>query len=188
MKKHAQKYFFGLINHINELPIDKIEIFAKKITEVLLSDGTIYVIGNGGSAATASHFVCDLNKTVLTSNTVKSKRLKVICLSDNIPQLTAWANDYSYDYVFSEPLKNFANKNDLLVAITGSGNSKNIVNALKEANNLGLSTFGILGFDGGQASKLAKNSIIVEADHYGYIEDIQVIILHLITDYLKRFF
>ena len=190
MKRHVEKYIRELITHVSNLPVGKIEVLANKILEILLSNGVIYIVGNGGSAATASHFVCDLNKTVLGKDTTssKKKRLKVICLSDNIPLLTAWANDVSYDYVFSEPLKNFINKNDLLIVITGSGNSKNIVNALKVAKEVGAYTFGILGFEGGLAKDIADDSIIVTTNHYGHIEDTHMILIHLITDYLQKLF
>lgn len=162
-------------------------INAFKIIEYKLKQRkTIFLAGNGGSAATAAHALVDLNKTILGhSRNYRNIRLKAICLSDNIPTLTAIGNDLSFDYVFSESLKNLADPGDLLIVITGSGNSPNILNALKTAKDLQVETLGLLGFKGGKALKLVNHKVLVNTESYGHIEDIHMIFTHLLTEYLK---
>ena len=152
-----------------------IEVLEKKLKE----NKTIYVAGNGGSAATASHMVCDLAKT-------SGKPFKVICLSDNISFLTAVGNDISYDEAFSERLKNLGQSGDLLLVITGSGNSKNIIRAVEMAKTLKMDTMAFLGFDGGKVKGLVDNYILIPSDDYGPIEDFHMILVHLITGYFKK--
>ncbi len=110
----------------------------------------VFIAGNGGSAATASHMACDLAKTTLgKSTTLPTKRIKAIALTDNMPLITAWGNDVSYDCVFAEQLRNLAEAGDLLVVISASGNSPNVIEALKAAKEIGMKTVGLLGFEGG---------------------------------------
>jgi len=146
----------------------------------------VFVAGNGGSAATASHMACDLNKTVLgTGVAAPSRRLKVISLVDNAPLMTAWANDVRYDAIFAEQLRNLANPGDLLIVITASGNSPNIVAAVAAAHELGVVPCGLLGFDGGLVRRQLGHAVVVQSDNYGYIEDAHLMLTHLITAYLK---
>lgn len=179
-----------LITAINDLDNKAIEGLASHIKTLVKKNRTLFIIGNGGSAATASHMVCDLQKTVFgkTPSAFKGKRLKAVCLADNIPLVTAWANDESYDLIFSEQLKNLGSKGDLLIAITGSGNSRNIIEALKTANKLGIATFGFLGFDGGKALKLTDKHILIKSSNYGVVEDAHMILDHMLTEVLKAMF
>ena len=149
----------------------------------------IFVIGNGGSAATASHLACDLAKTVLSSQQAADlKRFRVTALTDNMPLITAYGNDVGYESTFAEPLRNLATENDLLIVISGSGNSPNVIEALTAARALGLKTVGLLGFDGGQARKLADHSVVVDSEYYGHIEDVHMILVHLVTRYFQESF
>lgn len=189
MKKHTRDYVSGLITQLESLPSDKIRNLVKEMENTSNKGGFIYIAGNGGSAATASHFVCDIKKTVLGSkdpHLKKKGRFRVMSLNDNMPLLTAWANDYTYDEVFSQPLLNLGTSKDMLIVITGSGNSKNILRVLEIAKEIGLRTFGLLGFDGGKAKDLLDDHIIVETEHYGHIEDVHMILVHLITEYIKK--
>ena len=140
--------------------------------------GTIYLIGNGGSASTAGHMAGDLTKTVGRSD---KRGFKAVSLTDNIPTMLAWANDVSYDAIFEEQLKSFMNENDALVAISGSGNSKNIINAVKYANSIGAATIGLTGMDGGELSKIAKISFIVPDNSMYRIEDLHLMLAHVIA-------
>ncbi|MCJ7827617.1 SIS domain-containing protein [Patescibacteria group bacterium] len=148
----------------------------------------IFIIGNGGSAATASHFACDLAKGTLSKRChLGEGRFRVISLTDNVSLMTALANDLSYEDVFVQQLKNLACKNDLLILITGSGNSPNVIKALHFAKKIGMETIGFLGFKtGGLAAQTVDLPIVVESDHYGRIEDVHLILEHLITAIIKE--
>lgn len=133
-------------------------------------------MGNGGSASTASHFACNFNKE-LSFN--KTNRFKMICLNDNIPTLLAYANDISYDVIFVEQLKNFLKKNDVVIGISGSGNSKNVINAIDFANSVGSITVGLTGFNGGNLKKLAKYSVNTNLNDMQITEDIHLSLCHI---------
>ncbi len=166
---------------------DKIRQLVNKIMEANKNDNTIFLIGNGGSASTASHWACDLGKgTIKDLKDNNEKRLKVICLIDNVPLMTAYANDLSYDEIFSEQLKNLVKKGDLLIAITGSGNSKNIIKAVETAKESGAYVFSLLGFNGGDVVSLSDNSVIIPSKNYGIIEDFHLMIGHLVTASIKN--
>jgi len=143
------------------------------------------VIGNGGSAATASHMMNDLCKGTLGhKGDAPWPRLRVIALTDNVSLMTAWANDTDYNHIFSEPLKNLAERGDLLIAISASGNSPNILAAVEAAKQIGVNVIGLTGFGGGKLAKLAEISFVVPSDGYGPVEDVHMILDHIITGYL----
>lgn len=147
----------------------------------------VFVAGNGGSASLASHLACDLEKTVSGKDPrTAKKRFRVQSLVDNVARLTAWANDETYDCVFSEPLRNQASANDVLVVITASGNSPNVIAALETARDLGLVTIGCLGFDGGKAAELCDIPLLVPVYDYGIVEGAHGVIAHLMTSWLTR--
>lgn len=137
----------------------------------------IFAIGNGGSASTASHFVNDLGKGASVG---RDRRFKVIPLTDNVEWMTALANDLSYDDVFVEQLKNHAVAGDVLLAISGSGNSENILRAVRYANEVGCHTVGFTGFGGGKLKDLVDLAIVVDAHHMGRVEDLHIVLQHLI--------
>lgn len=183
----VKTYLNKIKNLCDKIDIEGIIRIIEVLEEKLKKGRTIFVAGNGGSAAAASHMVCDLGKTVLGKDiSTPKKRFRVICLSDNISLLTALANDVSYKVIFSEPLKNFGKKGDLLLAITGSGNSENILEVMKTAKKMQLDTVAFLGFDGGKVKRMADDYIVVPSDEYGPIEDLHMILNHLITAYFKH--
>lgn len=137
----------------------------------------VFILGNGGSAALASHMAVDLGKGCSRN---REKRFRVLSLTDNVPWLTALGNDISYDDVFVEQLKNYADKGDLLLAISGSGNSKNVLKAVQYANQAGCDTVGVSGFKGGALKDLVKFHVHCKADHMGLIEDAQLIVAHIL--------
>src|SRR5215831_20632465 len=143
----ARQYFKELQRVVALIPHDAIDGIAGILVGAFESQRTVYTFGNGGSAALASHLACDLGKGTAYCN--GGKRLRVLALTDNLPTLTAWANDSSYEEVFSEQLKNFVQARDVAFAISGSGNSKNVLNALRVARDAGATTIGISGFQGG---------------------------------------
>jgi D-sedoheptulose 7-phosphate isomerase len=140
----------------------------------------IFVCGNGGSASTASHFVCDINKGASYS---RDKRFKMMALTDNLATITAYSNDVSYECAFAEQLKNFAEPEDLVMAISGSGNSPNVLRAVEYANSIGCKTIALTGRDGGKLGPLAHINIQVPVPHMGRIEDAHMIICHMIGYY-----
>lgn len=147
----------------------------------------VFVAGNGGSASLASHLACDLEKTVSGKDPrTAKKRFRVQSLVDNVARLTAWANDETYDCVFSEPLVNQASPNDVLVVVSASGNSPNVLAALATARQLGMVTIGCLGFDGGKAMALCDHPILVPSRDYGIVEGAHGVITHLLTSWLTR--
>jgi D-sedoheptulose 7-phosphate isomerase len=135
----------------------------------------IFLFGNGGSAALASHFACDLGKGTVNGS---SKRFRVIALTDNVPLMTAWANDSHYDDIFSEQLANFAGPGDVAFAISGSGNSPNVLKALRTARQAGSTTAGLTGFSGGKMLGLCDACIVVPCDNMQIIEDLHLCVAH----------
>lgn len=140
----------------------------------------IFVCGNGGSAATASHFACDIVKGASFG---RESRFRIMALTDSLPTLTAYSNDVGYDVVFVEQLRNFAKPGDLVMAISGSGNSPNVVRAIEFANSIGCRTLALTGRDGGKLGPLAQLNIQVPVPHMGRIEDSHMIICHMIGYY-----
>ena len=187
LKLHPKKYFKRLNQNIEKVDCKKIVELILQIKKMIGTEKTIFIAGNGGSAALSSHMACDLGKTILGSKPRSNKnRLRIISLVDNISLNTAWANDEGYKYIFSEQLKNLAKKEDFLIVISASGNSENIIESIKIAKKRGLKTFGLLGFNGGKAKKMVDDYIIIKINDYGIIEDSHTIILHLITDWFKH--
>ncbi len=147
----------------------------------------IFVAGNGGSGATAAHYSCDLSLGVSKINYLDNyDRFNVISLTTNLPLILAIANDYGYDEIFKQQLINLANAGDILIAISGSGNSKNIIKAVKYAKGNGIITIGICGYDGGKLKETADYSIHVESNLMEACEDIHSIIGHFIALWLRE--
>jgi D-sedoheptulose 7-phosphate isomerase len=138
---------------------------------------TLFVFGNGGSAALASHFACDIGKGTVRG---RAKRLKTIALTDNVALITAWANDKAYEEIFSEQLESLAEKGDIALAISGSGNSPNVIRGLEAGRRLGVQTLVLTGFAGGRAKTLADLCLIVPSDSMQHIEDAHLCATHAI--------
>ena len=143
----------------------------------------IFVCGNGGSAATASHFATDIVKGASHG---RDKRFRIMALTDSLSTLTAYSNDICYECVFVEQLKNFAEPGDVLVAISGSGNSPNVLRALEYANSIGCHTIALSGRDGGKMGPLGQTHIQVAHPHMGRIEDGHMIAMHMIAYYFME--
>ena len=187
LKDHPQNYLKRLEQVLKSIDRSKLALLIEKITSFSKTDKTIFIAGNGGSASTASHMACDLGKTVLIDSLGdKAYRLRVVSLTDNIPLMTAIANDYGYEYIFSEQLKSFGRKGDMLIVLTGSGNSPNIIQAVLTAKSLGIQTFGLLGFGGGKVKEVIDDILLIDCDDYGLVEDTHLIVDHLITDWFRN--
>ncbi len=146
-------------------------------------EGTVYIFGNGGSAATASHCVCDFNKGISLN---LSKKFHFVCLSDNTSTVTAIANDIGYDEIFRLQLKDRLKKNDLIFAISGSGNSKNVVNAAEYAKEQGVKVLSLTGYGGGKLLKLSDYPIHINVDNMQIAEDAHMMVCHLMASVIAR--
>lgn len=177
-------YFRKISKTLESLPVDNIELLIDKLRHLKKAEGTVYVVGNGGSAALANHFVTDIGVGGLKYG----KAINAISLVSNIPSLTASANDFGYQFVFSRELETKSlTSNDLLITISSSGNSLNLIEAVSTAKQRGVGTFAILGFDGGKLKSKVDRYVLVESDigEYGIVEDCHSIILHSIAERLR---
>ena len=174
----ARQYFEELQRVIAGLSHERLDQMADALVQAYESRRVVYTFGNGGSASLASHLACDLGKGTAYCN--GGKRFRVLSLTDNITTLTAWANDSSYEDVFSEQLRSFVQPQDVAFAISGSGNSKNVLNALQVAREAGATTLGISGFQGGQMKSLCDICVVVPSNNMQIIEDIHLAMAHSI--------
>ena len=184
----AENYFSRLNQCVNKLELNTLECIASTLIGTWENGHTVYVAGNGGSAATASHLVNDLAKTVLGHNRVEPGGFRSVALTDNVPLITAWANDNHYDEIFSGQLVMLAKPGDLLIVFSGSGNSKNIVRASEKAHELEMSVIALLGKNGGDMLQQADISLVVHSEEYGIIEDVHMILSHLLTNFFIQKF
>ena len=174
----ANQYFEELHRVMVSFPKDGIDQIANTLVGAYDGGKTVFLCGNGGSASLASHFACDLGKGTAYCN--GGKRFRALSLTDNLPTLTAWANDSGYEDVFSEQLRNFVQPGDVALAISCSGNSKNVLNALQVAREAGATTVGISGFQGGEMQSLCDICVIVPSNNMQIIEDLHVAMTHSI--------
>jgi D-sedoheptulose 7-phosphate isomerase len=179
----SEQYKQKLLHTIETIPLERVEQAIQVLERAREQGRSIFVCGNGGSASTASHFVCDMVKGASYG---RAKRFRIQALTDSLPTITAYSNDVSYDHVFVEQLRNFAQRDDILIAISGSGNSPNVLRAVEYANSIGCYTIGLSGRDGGQLAPLSKLSIQVLEPHMGRIEDAHLHICHMIGYYFME--
>ncbi|MCH5339462.1 MAG: SIS domain-containing protein [Acetatifactor sp.] len=161
---------------LENLPKEDISTVMNVLETARLNRKRIFICGNGGSASTASHYECDFNKGVSYDQDIK---YDFECLSDNVPMMMAIANDIGYDDIFVVPLRNKLNKGDVVIGISGSGNSENVVRALAYANETGAETIAICGYSGGKIKELAKYNIHVKIDNMQIVEDVHLMLDHL---------
>lgn len=182
----ARDYLNGLKRCLDTISLVQVAEIIGHLEEAYREGRQVFIIGNGGSAATASHMACDLAKGILPEEHRETvRRLRAIALTENVSWMMALANDLGYEHIFSEQLRNLARKDDLVIIISGSGDSPNVVEGARAAKSLGAKVVGILGFDGGQIKELADTCIIVANDNYGYIEDVHIALDHLFTAFLN---
>lgn len=177
------KYIDGLNAALLATDKKAISQVAETIWKAYLNDKQIFIFGNGGSASTASHMACDLGKGV---NQAGKRRLRVLSLCDNVAIMTAWANDVNYDSVFTEQLKNSLNPEDIVIAISASGNSPNVVQAVEFAKKQGAVVIGMTGFLGGKLKALSDISIHYDLNDYGQVEDLHLMAEHIITQCIRE--
>lgn len=169
-------YISGLKQALDSIPPERFEELIQQLETAHHDGRQIFMMGNGGSGATASHIACDFNKGVSLG---LEKRLRVMSLNDNVATMTAYANDVSYEDVFVEQLKNFLRRGDLVIGISGSGNSPNVLKAIEYANTAGAHTIGLTGFNGGKLAKLVRTSLNVPVNDMQKAEDVHMILFHV---------
>ena len=180
MTSFLQLYQAEVFKAIETVDLEKVEQAIAILAEAREQDRQIFVCGNGGSASSASHFACDMVKGASFN---RSSRFRIMALTDSLPTLTAYSNDVSYECVFVEQLKNFARPGDVVVALSGSGNSPNVLRAIEYAAKIGCRTIALSGRDGGRLGPMAALNIQVSNPHMGRIEDVHAIIMHMISYY-----
>ena len=178
----AKQYLSLLTATAADLAIGSIDQIAQVLFNAYCNDKFVFIVGNGGSAALASHLACDLGKGVTFHN--GTKRMRVLSLTDNIPVMTAWANDVSYESIFAEQLRNFVGRGDVVFAISGSGNSGNVLRALEVAKAAGAITIGITGFHGGKMKALCDFCLVVPSSNMQVIEDLHTVTAHALSTIL----
>ncbi len=183
MRKEINSYFDKLKTAIDLLDRSEIENFINILINARNNNKRIYIMGNGGSGASAGHFCCDFNKGMSYG---RDKRFRMFCLNDNISTMMAYANDVSYEDIFVEQLKNFLEKDDVVIAISGSGNSKNVIKAIEYANKFGGITIGLTGFDGGKLKQIARYSVNTNVNDMQITEDLHMMLCHMIYSVLTN--
>ncbi len=171
-----ESYFSKLKSTLDNMDRNEINTLINLLIQARDEGRKIFIMGNGGSASTASHSVCDFNKGLSYG---KDRRFKMICLNDSLATISAYSNDVSYEVVFLEQLKNFLDPRDIVIGISGSGNSKNILLAIDYANSVGAETIGITGYDGGKLKFIAKHSVNANVQDMQISEDMHMILNHL---------
>jgi len=181
----SDTYLREVSGALNRLPCAVIDQVADRLWSAYREDRAVYLFGNGGSAALASHSACDFGKgTVINGH----RRFRVLALTDNVPLMTAWANDARYEDIFAEQLRSFLNQNDIAFAISGSGNSANVLNGLAVARELGAFTIGLTGFQGGRMKSICRLCVVVPSKNMQVIEDVHLSVMHSIFTCLRQRF
>lgn len=183
-KADMVSYINKEIATLKSLNLDEINDAINAILDARERGGTVYTMGNGGSAATASHMVCDFAKGV--SDSLGGKKFRFECLSDNTPIMMAIANDFSYEEIFVYQLRGKLDSHDLVIGISGSGNSENVLKAVRYAKEMGVPTIGITGYDGGELIKLTDYHMHVNIDDMQISEDVHMIFDHMLMRVLSN--
>ena len=182
-----KEYLDRVCQEIQSLSMEQVENLSEIIETAYRNGRFVFIIGNGGSGSTASHFCEDLAKCTLR-DFENQKRLKVLSLTDNTAGIMAWGNDEGYERIFIEQLKNLASPGDVLIAISGSGNSPNILLAVEYANKIGMTTVGVTGFGGGKLKSLGHHNLHAGIDDMGIVESLHLVAFHWVIDDLNRRF
>lgn len=174
----AELYKASLLETLSRFDTAQVDKAIQWFEEARTNDRHIFVCGNGGSASTASHFACDIVKGASFNH---DRRFRLTALTDSLAIITAYSNDVSYECIFVEQLRNFAQAGDLVMCISGSGNSANVLRAMEYADSIGCRTIALTGRDGGKLGPLAQLNIQVPVQHMGRVEDAHMIICHMIA-------
>jgi len=179
----SKEYLTGLCEVLSALPFHLVDQISEALHDAYLQGRTTYLLGNGGSAALASHMACDLGKGTIAP---RRPRFRAVSLTDNVPLLTAWANDFQFEDVFAQQLLNVVEKGDIVFAITTSGNSPNVVKALEVGRDAGAFNIGITGFDGGRVLGLCDLCLVVPSENVQHIEDAHLCLAHSVFSAVRH--
>ena len=178
MQEWIQQYIAGTVTTLQALPVDELARVVEVLAEAHRAERQIFTFGNGGSAATLQHFICDMGKGASDKLGI---RFRCMSLNDNVAWMTAIGNDYCYEDIFVRQLENFARAGDVALTMSVSGNSPNLVKAIEWANAHGLTTRAVVGGARGRLASLARHAIVVDARHYGYVEDAHLCVAHILA-------
>jgi D-sedoheptulose 7-phosphate isomerase len=184
MVSPIKKYFAEVKDMLEALSTSRLQEVLFILERAYRDKRRVFVMGNGGSAATASHFALDLAKNTIAE---ECPRLRVLSLTDHVPLITAWSNDYAYEHIFSEQLANLVEAGDVVIGISASGNSLNVINACYLAKQEGAATIGLLGANGGKMKELVDAYILAPGQNIEQEEDAHMIIAHVITRHMRNF-
>jgi D-sedoheptulose 7-phosphate isomerase len=179
----VSRYFSGVEQMLRAISLAHLERVLRLLEEAYLNGRRIFIMGNGGSAATASHFALDLAKNTIVPG---APRLKAISLTDHVPLITAWSNDTAYEHIFAEQLANLVEPGDVVIAISASGNSLNLINALRLAERSRAFTIGLLGAKGGKIKDMVNAYILAPGQNIEQEEDAHMIVAHVITRHMRE--
>ena len=182
MREVIGKYIYDIKVLLEELDRKEISKAVDAIIQAYQNNKQIFIMGNGGSASTASHFACDLGKGTIVEG---KNRFRVMSLNDNMALITAFSNDYGYEHVFSEQLKNLVNEKDIVISISASGNSPNVIKGVEYAKEKGAILIGFTGFAGGKLREISDICIHINCNNYGQVEDLHMLLCHLISQSIK---
>jgi D-sedoheptulose 7-phosphate isomerase len=191
MQAFISTFLREVVETLDRVPAQEIAKALNLLQATYERDGRIYVFGNGGSLALATHWVSDFNKTVFNHRLgLGTRRFQAIRLPSTEEEMSAWANDVGYHMVFAGPLQNYIQDIDCVIAISSSGNSANVIEAVKLSNACAVPVIGISGFDGGELNELADAKLLVstEAGRYDLVESVHCALLHLMTKYFQDYF
>jgi D-sedoheptulose 7-phosphate isomerase len=181
---YSGKYLRGLMPVLEQLPVSAIDEVVSHLLHAYQHNRTVYLFGNGGSAALASHAACDLGKGTAVST---QKPFRVVSLTDNMPLISAWANDVGYEEVFAAQLRPFIEPGDIAFAISGSGNSPNVLNALRAAQEAGGFNIGLTGLGGGKMKLLCDRCITIPSENMQHIEDAHMCVMHAVFVAVRQY-
>jgi len=179
---HVRSYFERLKAVLDSVAIADVVKLIEIMEDAYERDATVFVCGNGGSWSTASHWVCDFSKGASSPG---KRRFRMLAPGDNIPMLTAYGNDVSYNAIFAEPIRAYARPGDVVILITASGNSPNILEAVTAAREVRATVVGLIGFGGGKLAAMTDHNVVVASREYGPVEDLHLILDHIVSTYLK---
>jgi D-sedoheptulose 7-phosphate isomerase len=183
IEARIRDYLHRLTTTLEGLPAGSIESLSEMLYRAYTDGKQVFTLGNGGSASTASHMAADLAKNTIGPN---MRRFRIMSLNDNISILTSLSNDLGYENVFSEQLQNLIQPGDMLIVLSGSGNSPNVIRAMEYARSRSAEVAALVGFGGGRAAEIADLSILVDSSDYGVVEDAHLVINHILVEYFRQ--
>jgi D-sedoheptulose 7-phosphate isomerase len=183
IEQDIRSYLDRLLKTLDGMPVDDIARLSEMLYRAYSDEKQVFILGNGGSASTASHMAADLGKNTIGPN---MRRFRIMSLNDNIPLLTALSNDLGYENMFAEQLQNLIQPGDVLIVISGSGNSPNVLKAMEYAQGRSAQVAALLGFGGGRAAELSDLNVVIDSDDYGVVEDAHLIVNHILVEHFRQ--